>query len=92
MDLETFYTLLLAAMWVLGIEHQSFGRAASALSHWAISLAYNMFFVLAVFPSPTHLKTMYMSAFACMFVCVSHASLVVLGIHVDCGIRLCLLM
>jgi hypothetical protein len=30
------YRLLLAATWKLGIEPGSFGRAASALNHWAI--------------------------------------------------------
>ena len=36
-------------MWVLGIEPGSFGRAASALNHWAISPAPHLTFTLSFF-------------------------------------------
>jgi hypothetical protein len=45
--IRSHYRLLWATMWLLGIEHRSFGRAVSALNHWAISPA------LVFIPPPT---------------------------------------
>ena len=46
------YRQLWAAMWVLGIEPESFGRAVSALNGWIISPACKGLFILSKYEWP----------------------------------------